>query len=242
MSGHSKWSTIKHKKGEADAKRGKMFTKLVKEISIAVKEGNSADPTANPRLRLAIQNAKSYNMPKENIERAIKRTQEKGEDYHEVSYEGYGPHGIAFFVQCSTNNTRRTLSNVKSIFTKYGGSLGKNDSLNHVFDHKGIFIITPPEDINEEELTFSLIDGGLENLEKLEDTNTFEVLCQVQDFGNMQSQIEKLNMTIQEAKLVRIPKITQKLESKVFAKVMRMVEKLEDDDDVQEVYHDMEKK
>ena len=240
MSGHSKWSTIKHKKGAADAKRGKIFTKLVKEISVAVKEGNSNDPTSNPRLRLAIQNAKSYNMPKENIERAIKKTQEKGEEYVQMTYEGHAPHGVALFVECSSNNARRTLSNVKSVFTKYGGSLGKNDSLNHIFDHKGVFIVELPEGADEEEVTFSLIDSGLENLEALDEPNIFEIVCQMQDFGSMQSAIEAQNINIQEAKLIRVPKITQPLSKQAFGTVMKMIEKLEDDDDVQNVYHDME--
>ena len=130
MSGHSKWSTIKRKKGALDAKRGKIFTKIIKEITISVREGGSMDPDANPRLRLAISNAKGANMPKDNIDRAIKKAGDKdGANYEETTYEGYGPNGIAIYVEASTDNLNRTVSNVRAIFSKYGGSLGTNGSL-----------------------------------------------------------------------------------------------------------------
>ena len=142
MSGHSKWSTIKRKKGAADAKRGKIFTKIIKEIMISVREGGT-DPTGNARLRLAIQNAKGANMPKENIDRAIKKAGgADAESYHEITYEGYASHGIAVFVEGLTNNTNRTLANIRFLYGKYNGALGPNGSLTFLFDRKGIFTIS----------------------------------------------------------------------------------------------------
>ncbi len=137
MSGHSKWSTIKRKKGANDAKRGKIFTRIIKEINISIKEGGTADPDANPRLRLAIANAKGVNMPKDNITRAIKKATDKdSENYDEVTYEGYGPGSIALFVEATTDNLKRTVANVRAIFSKYDGSLGTNGSLEFIFDRK----------------------------------------------------------------------------------------------------------
>ena len=142
MSGHSKWSTIKRKKGALDAKRSKVFTKIIKEISVAVREGGP-DPMGNPRLRLAIQSAKAANMPKENIERAIKKgSGTDGAHYTEVTYEGYAPHGVAIYVECMTDNLNRTVASVRSAFNKYGGALGTNGSLEFLFDRKGVFTIS----------------------------------------------------------------------------------------------------
>lgn len=241
MSGHSKWSTIKRKKGALDAKRSKIFTRILKEISIAVKEGNSGDPDANPRLRLAIANAKGANMPKDNIKRAIKKASDKdSENYEEVSYEGYGPAGIALFVEATTDNINRTVSNVRAIFTKHGGSLGTNGSLEFIFDRKGVFSIPKAalEDKNMEEFEMDLIDGGAEELEKEEEF--VSIYTSFEDFGNMQKKLEELEIEPESQELQRIPKTTQKLELEEGKKVLNMIDKFEEDDDVNAVYHNME--
>ena len=143
VAGHSKWANIRHRKGAQDAKRGKIFTKLIKEITVSVKTGGGPDPDANPRLRAAIQNAKGQNMPKDTIERAIaKASGAGGEDYKEINYEGYGPDGVAIFVECATDNHTRTVANVRMYFNKFNGSLGQNGCLQFIFDHKGIFLIS----------------------------------------------------------------------------------------------------
>jgi YebC/PmpR family DNA-binding regulatory protein len=237
MSGHSKWSTIKRKKGALDAKRGKIFTKLIKEISIAAKEGG-ADPAGNPRLRLAIQNAKGANMPKENIERAIKKgAGADAEDYIETTYEGYAPHGVPVFVECTTDNINRTVQNVRSAFNKYGGSLGTNGSLEFMFDRKGVFHVTKPEDLDEDNFTLEVIDGGAEDLEF--DDNEITIICALEVFGRMQKKLEELNIEPEVAELQRIPKNRVELEDEILQKVMKLIEVLEDDDDVQKVYHNI---
>jgi len=188
MSGHSKWSTIKRKKGAADAKRGKLFTKLIKEISIAAREGGG-DPDANPRLRLAIANAKGNNMPKDNIERAIKKaTGSDADQYHETTYEGYASHGVAVFVECLTDNTNRTVSSVRSAFTKHGGSLGTNGSLEFIFDRKGVFSIELSENVDEEEFTLEMIDAGAEDVTS--EDGYLSVTCDMGDFGAIQKKLE----------------------------------------------------
>jgi len=241
MSGHSKWSTIKRKKGALDAKRSKIFTRILKEISIAVKEGNSGEPDANPRLRLAIANAKGANMPKDNIKRAIKKASDKdSENYEEVSYEGYGPSGIALFVEATTDNINRTVSNVRAIFTKYGGSLGTNGSLEFIFDRKGVFTIPVSvlDGKDMEEFEMELIDGGAEELEKEGDFVT--VYTSFEDFGNMQKKLEELGIEAESQELQRIPKTTQKLDLEEGKKVLNIIDKFEEDDDVHAVYHNME--
>ena len=167
MSGHSKWSTIKRKKGAQDAKRGKIFSRIVKEIHIAVKEGG-ADPEANPRLRLAMQNAKGANMPKENIERAINKADKEGENITETTFEGYGPNGIAFFIECLTDNNLRTVGMIRSIFNKRGGNLGTNGSLSFLFDRKGVFNV-PKGDLDPDEFQLEIIDAGVEDFEVADD-------------------------------------------------------------------------
>ena len=151
MSGHSKWSTIKRKKGATDAKRSKAFSRVIKEITVAVKNGGGIDPKSNPSLRLAISNAKGINMPKDNIERAINKASDtNGDKLSEITYEGYGPHGVAVFLECTTDNLKRTVSNVRAAFTRGGGALGTNGSLEFLFDRKGVFAI-PVLDLDEDE-------------------------------------------------------------------------------------------
>ena len=238
MSGHSKWSTIKHKKAALDAKRGKIFTKLIKEITVSVKEKGS-DPDSNPRLRLAIQNAKGSNMPKETIDRAVKKgSGEDGATYSDVTYEGYGTNGVAVFVECTTDNINRTVASVRSIFTKNDGSLGTNGSLEFIFDRKGVFIVNMPDDADEDDLTLELIDGGAEDVEFNE--ALMHITCQMEDFGLMQSKLEDLKLEPESAELQRIPNTSLELDDNTFTKNMKLIDSLEDDDDVQNVYHNME--
>jgi YebC/PmpR family DNA-binding regulatory protein len=237
MSGHSKWSTIKRKKGALDAKRSKMFTKVIKEITVAVKEGGS-DETANPRLRLAIANAKGINMPKDNVQRAINKAADKDSaNFMEVTYEGYAPNGIGVFVECTTDNLQRTVSNVRSYFNKYGGSLGKNGSLSFIFDRKGIFNF-PKNDIDLDELELDLIDAGAEDIE-VED-GMITVTTAMEDFGNMVKKLEELNIEAESANLERIPNNLEALDVENAKKVLKLIDVIEDDDDVQNVYHNLE--
>jgi len=236
MSGHSKWSTIKRKKGAADAKRGKIFTKIIKEIMIAAKDGGG-DPEQNPRLRLAVQNAKGANMPKDNIERAIKKaTASDADSYTEATYEGYGPCGVAVFIECLTDNNNRTVSSVRAAFNKYGGNLGTNGSLTFLFDRKGEFTIKNV-DVNPEELELELIDAGAEGFDVDEETLT--ITCAKEDFGNINKKLNELGIEPEEAGLKRIPNDTKKLDVDSAKKVLRFIEALEDDDDIQNVYHNM---
>jgi YebC/PmpR family DNA-binding regulatory protein len=165
MSGHSKWANIKRRKGAQDAKRAKIFTKLIKELTVASREGGP-DPAANPRLRLAVQNAKGANMPKDTMERAIKKgSGSDAEDYIELTYEGYAPHGVAVFVECTTDNLNRTVSNVRATFSKYGGNLGKKGEVEYMFNRKSVFILEAPEGLDQDEFILELIDAGAEDVE-----------------------------------------------------------------------------
>ena len=238
MSGHSKWSTIKRKKGAADAKRGKLFTKLIKEISIAAREGGG-DPDGNPRLRLAIANAKGNNMPKDNIERAIKKaTGSDANNYTESTFEGYASNGVAVFVECLTDNSNRTVSSVRAAFTKYGGNLGTNGSLEFIFDRKGVFDIPLAEGIDEDEFTLEIIDGGAEDV--VSEEGYLHVTCEMGDFGSVQKKLEELSVEAENAELQRIPNTTVTLDDDAFGKVMKLIDALEDNDDVQKVFHNME--
>ena len=237
MAGHSKWANIRHRKGAQDAKRGKIFTKLIKEITVAVKSG-SPDPEMNPRLRLAVQNARGQNMPKDNIERAIKKASgADGTHYEEVTFEGYGPEGIAVFVECSTDNNTRTVGNVRSYFKKYGGNLGKDGCLEFVFDRKGIFTIEK-KDRDEDEFTMEMIDGGAEDVE-LED-DVFTVTTAMEDFGDLQKKLDDLGIDPKEAGLQRIPNNMKEISKETWETFQKLIDVLEDDDDVQKVYHNVE--
>lgn len=237
MSGHSKWSTIKRKKGANDAKRGKIFTKIIKEIVIAVKEGGS-DPESNSRLRLAIQNAKGSNMPKDNIERAIKKAAgSDAENYIETSFEGYGPCGIAIFVDALTDNNNRTVASVRSVFNKHGGKLGTNGSLSSLFEHKGIFTINM-EGINQEDFELELIDAGAQDFES--DDEFITIICAKEDFGSVNRKLAELGIEPENAGLKRVPNNTKTLDLESARKVIRFIETLEDDDDIQSVYHNLE--
>jgi YebC/PmpR family DNA-binding regulatory protein len=237
MSGHNKWSTIKRKKGAADAKRSKIFSKVIKEISVAVKEGGP-DPEGNPRLRLAIANAKGANMPKDTLQRAINKASDKDSaSFTETTYEGYAPNGIAVYIECTTDNLQRTVSNIRAIFNKYGGNLSTNGSLNFLFDRKGIFSI-PKGDIDDEEFEMELIDAGAEDI-VLED-DMFTVTTEMEDFGSMMKKLEGMGVEPENAELQRIPKDTVKLDTDAAKKIMKIIELFEDDDDVQKVFHNLE--
>ena len=238
MSGHSKWSTIKRKKGALDAKRSQIFTKIIKEITVAVRESGS-DPTGNPRLRLAMQSAKAANMPKENMERAIKKgTGTDGAQYTEITYEGYATHGVAIYVECLTDNLNRTVANVRSVFSKHGGALSTNGSLEFLFDRRGVFNLKQGEKpLDEEEFTLAMIDAGAEDV--LFEEEYVTVYCAIKDFGALQKTIESMPVEVQNAELQRIPKLTVHLSEEALPKVMKLIELLEDDDDVQQVYHNL---
>ena len=237
MSGHNKWSTIKRKKGANDAKRSKIFSKIIKEISIAVKE-SGPDPEGNPRLRLAIANAKGASMPKDNIERAINKGKDKdSSNFVEYTFEGYLPHGIACYVECTSDNQQRTVSNVRAIFNKYSGNLGTNGSLSFMFDRKGIFTL-PKGDLDDEEFELEMIDAGAEDI-VLED-NFYTVTTAMEDFGNVAKKLEEMGIETETAGLQRIPKDTVELGKDEALKILKVIEAFEEDDDVQNVYHNLE--
>jgi len=238
MSGHSKWANIKHRKGAQDAKRAKMFTRITKEIQVAAKEGG-ADPESNPRLRLAIQNARSVNMPKDNIKRAIAKASEAGGDsFQEITFEGYGPGGVAVFLECMTDNNNRTVSAVRSIFNKRGGSLGTNGSLSFLFEQKGVFQIVKKEDMDPEELELELIDAGAQDIEMEEEL--IVVTTAKEDFGSVQKKLDQLGVKVENAGLQRIPNNYKEVDLNTARKFFRMIDDFEDNDDVQNVYHNLD--
>lgn len=237
MSGHNKWSTIKRKKGANDAKRSKIFSKIIKEIRIAVKE-SGPDPESNPRLRLAISNAKGASMPKDNIARAINAGKDKdGADFIETTYEGYLPNGIAVFIECTTDNLQRTVSNIRAIFNKYGGNLGTNGSLSFIFERKGIFEI-PQGNIDQDEFELEMIDAGAEDIAV--ESGFFTVTTAMEDFGSMMKKLEQMGIEPESAELQRIPNDTIKLDGEAAQKIMKIIEVFEEDDDVQNVFHNLE--
>ncbi|MFD0931582.1 YebC/PmpR family DNA-binding transcriptional regulator [Psychroflexus salinarum] len=242
MAGHSKWANIKHRKGAQDKKRAKEFTRAIKEITVAVKEGNSADPETNPTLRNAISNAKGVNMPKDTIERAIKKASGADADSYElVTFEGYGPHGIAIFVECTTDNTNRTVASIRSIFSKNGGSLGTNGSLEFLFDRKGVFVLeTNSIELSDEELELELIDGGALDLDNDKDEELLTVYTDFVDFGKMSTKLEELNIEPKKAEVQRIPLNTIELPVEQGLKILKLIDKFEEDDDVQNVYHTLD--
>jgi YebC/PmpR family DNA-binding regulatory protein len=238
MAGHSRWANIKRKKGALDKKRGKIFTKLVKEITIASRLGGP-DPSANSRLRLAIQNAKGANVANDTIERAVKKgSGADGTDYLEVTYEAYALHGVAVFIECTTDNINRTVQNLRTNFTKLGGSLGTNGSLEFIFTRKGVFTFPQNEKLDEEQFTLDMIDAGADDVEFEEGYVT--VTCPMQEFGSIQKALDKMNITPENAELQRIPNTYVKLKNEELQKVMKLIDALEDDDDVQKVYHNIE--
>lgn len=218
------------------------FTRLGKEIAMAVKEGGP-NPDGNSRLRTAIQNAKAVNMPKDRVEAAIKRASDKdSKGYEEHVYEGYGPHGVPILIETATDNTNRTVANIRSYFSKAGGTLGKTGSLDFIFQRKSIFRFPAHEDMDSDELELELIDGGLEELylESDEEGNDIVVVqTSFEDFGNMQRLLEEKEIAISSAKLERIALSHTDIDEEAAADVLKLVDKIEEDDDVQAVYHNM---
>ena len=217
----------------------KTFTRIGKDIVIAVKEGG-AHPDTNSRLRQVMQNAKSANMPKDNVLRAIKKASEKDTaNYEEMSLEGYAVHGIAIFIDCATNNNNRTVADVRSYFSKCGGTLGTNGSLEFIFDRKGVFTIHAEDvNINIDDLEMELIDGGLEELEIDEEAIT--AYCEYTNFNNMQLKLEELNIEIKNSELQRIPNNFKNITAEQSENVLKLLDLLEENDDVQQVFHNME--
>jgi YebC/PmpR family DNA-binding regulatory protein len=234
MSGHSKWSTIKRKKGAADAKRGKIFTKLIKEITISAREGGG-DPSANPRLRLAVDNAKSANMPADNIDRAIKKATGElaGVTYYELTYEGYGPGGVAVLVEVATDNKNRTVAAVRHAFTKYGGSMGENGSVAWMFDRKGI-ITMPAQNKTEDDIMDIVLETGAEDLQS--EDEFFEVQTSLETFEPVRKALVAKNLEIENASLQWIAKNIVNVGGDEAEKVMKLIEALEESDDVQNVF------
>ncbi len=235
MSGHSKWSTIKRKKGANDAKRGKIFTKLIKEITIAARMGGG-DPAGNPRLRSAIIAAKSENMPKDNIARAIKKGTGDldGAVYEEILYEGYGPGGVAVLVETMTDNKNRTVADIRHFFAKSGGNLGESGCVAWMFDKKGS-IMVDREGVDEDELMEVALEAGAEDV--LEEETTFQILTAVDDFAEVVEALEKNGITCAEAGISMIPKNTVEVtEEKTARSLLKLLDNLEDNDDVQKVH------
>ena len=234
MSGHSKWSTIKHKKGAADAKRGKIFTKVIKEITVAARIGGG-DVDGNPRLRLAVQKAKEVNMPQENVTRAIKKgTGElEGVQYEEISYEGYGPGGVAIFMEVMTDNKNRTVGELRATLGKNGGNMGENGCVAWIFEQKGIITVKTSEK-DEDELLELVINASGDNMQTIDDY--YEITTSVESFESVRKAIEDANINTQSAELTRIPQNTVNVEEKNCKSLLRLMDMLEDHDDIQKVY------
>ena len=235
MSGHSKWSTIKHKKGAADAKRGKLFTKLSKAIIVAAKEGGP-DPAANLSLQNAVEKAKSYSMPKDTIERAIARgagTDADAAAYETIVYEGYGPDGVAVLVEALTDNRNRTASDVRHTFAKHGGNLGTTGAVAWLFERRGV-VLVDAESVDEDELTLAAAEGGADDIEL--DGTVFQVSSAPEALAAVRDSIEAAGIEVQSAELTMIPKTTVEVAEEAAAKkLIRLIEELEDNDDVQDV-------
>jgi len=234
MSGHSKWSTIKHKKAATDAKRGKIFTKLIKEITIAARMGGG-DPDANPRLRTALAAARAENMPKDNMERAVKKgTGElEGVNYEEVTYEGYGAGGAAVFIESLTDNKNRTVADVRHIFSKAGGNLGESGCVAYMFDKKG-YLVVEQSATDEDTLMEVALDAGAEDVR--EDGDNFEVITEPSDFEGVRTAIETAGIPTIDAEVTMLPQTVTPVTGKEADQMVRLMDALEDCDDVQKVY------
>lgn len=236
MAGHSKWNNIKERKGAQDKKRGKLFQKLVKEIYVAAKVGGP-DTETNPALRLAIDKAKSNNMPNDNVDRAVKRATDSSEsaNYHEVTYEGYGPNGVAVLVETLTDNTNRTGTNVRVAFDRNHGNLGEKGSVNYMFDRKGYIAIEREGlDVDEDTMLMSILEAGAEDLETSDEV--FEIYTDASDFTTVRDELEK-EYTLANAELTMLPSMYVTVDEETNEKLLELIDALEDDDDVNDVYH-----
>jgi YebC/PmpR family DNA-binding regulatory protein len=236
VSGHSKWSSIKHKKGAADARRGALFTKLSRAITVAAKE-RGADPAANLALQNAIEKARSYSMPKDNIERAIARgagAEAEGSSFETVIYEGYGPEGVAVLVEALTDNRNRTASEVRHLFSKFGGNLGATGAVAWQFERRGVLLV-PAEGVDDDELVLAAAEAGADDVEL--DGSTYQVTCPPEELRTVREALEASGYAIESAELPMIPKTTVGIADEPAARnVIRLVEGLEEADDVQDVY------
>ncbi|MED1221232.1 YebC/PmpR family DNA-binding transcriptional regulator [Bacillus paralicheniformis] len=236
MAGHSKWKNIQRRKNAQDAKRGKIFMKLAKEIYVAAKEGGP-DPESNASLRLVIDKAKNANMPNDNIDRAIKKASgsQGGKSYEEITYEGYGPSGVAVMVKCLTDNKNRTATNVRTAFSKNGGSLGETGCVSYMFDRKGYIAIEREDlEIDEEEFMLEVIDAGAEELETSEEL--FEIYTEPEQFEEVKKNLEERGYETATAEMTMVPQTYAEVDETLQEKVEKLIDALEDDDDVQEVY------
>jgi YebC/PmpR family DNA-binding regulatory protein len=238
MSGHSKWHTIKHKKGAADAKRGRLFTRIIKELTVAARAGGG-DPDTNPRLRTIVAEAKAVNMPAENIKRAIRRGtgEEPGVQYEEVTYEGYGPGGVALIIETMTDNKNRTVGEIRHLLTKYGGDLGQSNSVSWKFEKKGYIVIEKAK-ASEDTLMAAALDAGADDLR--DDGDNWEVISAPEAFPAVKDAIEKLGIAPESAQVAQLPKNYVSLEGRAAQSMLKLLDLLEDHDDVQHVWSDMD--
>lgn len=236
MSGHSKWSTIKHKKGRADAKRGKIFTKIIREIAVAARSGGG-DVDANPRLRAAVAAAKAANMPADNMNRAIQRGTGElpGVNYEDVRFEGYGPGGVAVMLECLTDNRNRTVPEIRHLFSKHGGNLGENGSVSWVFSRKGLILVSRADEMDEDVLLESALDAGAEDLDT-EDPDFFRVFTVPEELHQVKEGLEAAGVVIEAAQFDMEPSTSMRLEGKKAQQMIRLMEAFEDHDDVQNVW------
>ena len=234
MSGHSKWHNIQAKKGKADAARGKIFTKLGRELLIAVKEGGP-DPAGNSKLKNVIAKCKAANMPNDTINNSIKKASSSSENYEEVTYEGFGPCGIAVIVEVATDNKNRSAADIRCIFDRSGGNMGQTGSVGYMFDKKGVIIIENTEAIDEQELMMQVIDAGAEDFTS--DEEYFEIITAPQDFTNVREVLENENYELVEAEIKMVPNMKKDLSEEEEEKVNKFLDKLDDNDDVQNVWH-----
>lgn len=240
MSGHSKWANIKIKKGKSDAQRGKAFTKLGREIAIAVKQGG-ANPDANSRLKDVIAKAKAANMPNDNIFRSIKKAAGEGEgdNYEEITYEGYGPGGVAVIVEAATDNRNRTAGDIRHFFDKFGGNLGQSGSVSFMFNRKGVILVEKSGSITEDDLMMEALEAGAEDVST--EDEYFEILTDPNDFSAVREALEAKNYEFLEAEISMIPVTMSRLtDAKQIEQMDRLIDNLEDMDDVQNVYHNWE--
>lgn len=233
MSGHSKWATIKRKKGKTDAARGKLFSKLIKEITVAARMGGG-DPNANARLRLVMDKAKASNMPSKNIENAVLKGTGKleGTSYEEINFEGYGPGGVALLVQVLTDNNNRTVAEIRHLMTKYGGNLGAANCVAWMFKTKGMIVVE--KSMDEEKMTEVILEAGAEDLSA--EGDGYEITTALENFDSVKNFLTQKGIKIIEANITRIPENTVKVEGDVAGRVLRLMEALDDHDDVQNVY------
>jgi len=238
MSGHSKWHTIKHKKGAADAKRGRVFTRIIKELTVAARAGGG-DPDSNPRLRTIVAEAKQVNMPAENIKRAIRRGtgEEPGVQYEEITYEGYGPGGVALIIEAMTDNKNRTVGEIRHLLTKYGGDLGQSNSVSWMFEKKGYIVIEKAK-ASEDTLLSAALDAGADDLR--DDGDSWEVVSAPDAFPAVKEAVEKLGIETVSAQVAMLPKNYVSLEGKAAQSMLKLLDLIEDHDDVQHVWSNMD--